>query len=103
MFVALLALVALATAVSLPMGKFPRKPVSMAEASVLASGHGVPLKGNIPNYGEYVPSFAIICCYLGVLVALRCLSLQVHASGVPVAPYFWISVLETSEEPFSRL
>lgn len=62
-FVALLALVALAAAVASPkltMGKFPRKHLSMEHASMLASGRGVPLKGNIPNYGEYVLATALL-------------------------------------------
>ena len=59
-FVAFLALVALATAMASPkltMGKFPRKPLTMGQASVLGSGQGrgINLEGNIPDFGEYVP------------------------------------------------
>ena len=57
--VALIALLAVATVVSaasLDLHKKPRKPLSAEHQRLVSLGHGVPLQGNIPTYGEYVNS-----------------------------------------------
>lgn len=101
-FVALLALVVLAAAVTSPkltMGKFPRKPLTMHQASALAAGHGVPLKGNIPDYGEYVLLSAFFCTITSLSLDLSSTSVLLEASAVPRAAQK-TSSLEVSLEPF---
>lgn len=103
-FVALLALVVLAAAVTSPkltMGKFPRKPLTMHQASALAAGNGVPLKGNIPDYGEYVLLSALFCTITALLLCLSSISRLLEASAVPGAAQM-TPRLEVSLEPFTR-
>jgi hypothetical protein len=56
--IALLALLAVSAVVDanlfVPLRKKGPKPMTAAQASLVANGYPVPLKGNIPQYGEYV-------------------------------------------------
>ena len=56
--IALLALLAVSAVVDanlfVPLRKRGPKPMSAAQAAMVAAGYPVPLKGNIAQYGEYV-------------------------------------------------
>lgn len=39
---------------SISMYKKPMRPPTAMEEKMLAAGYPIPLKGNIPQYGEYV-------------------------------------------------
>lgn len=58
LYIALIACVAFAHIVDaghfIPLQKKPKPALSPEYAALVASGNPVPLKGNIPNYGEYV-------------------------------------------------
>jgi hypothetical protein len=61
--VALLALAAFVAAhETIPVQKRPRVPLTAEQEILVAAGHPVPLKGNIPQYGEYV--FSIHYCHV---------------------------------------
>lgn len=60
--IALLAVATLASASSLNLHKKARKPLTAAQERLVALGHGVPLQGNIPQYGEYVTSLPLSIC-----------------------------------------
>lgn len=65
LIVALLAVaVVAAAAATIPMQKRPRLPLTVEHAQMLAKDGFVPLKGNIPTYGEYVDSHACFAIYV---------------------------------------
>lgn len=55
----LLAIAIVADAATIPVQKRAPKPMNQRQRAMLASGHPVPLQGNIPKYGEYAIWFLV--------------------------------------------
>lgn len=94
LIVALLAVaVVAAAAVTIPMQKRPRLPLSAEHAEMLSRDGYVPLKGNIPNYGEYVSSdllfgALLLVSHASVSVRVPRFAAEARKPGKKVLPRF---------------